>query len=179
MATLLSARRTHEIEIREAGPVSYFPSGARFLKRLWSYIVRFAVGTGVKQRDRGFQRQYTIAAGATQEIDLASALADIYGGTVTFAKLCDLRVLNHSTTLTLTVGPNATNGFGGSGAWWSGTTPTQTVALASGEDEPGEYYANNPAGATVTGGTGDKLAITAAAGSGSATVTVQLLGKSA
>ncbi len=178
MASILSVLRTTSLEIREAGATNRV--GNRFLRRLWQYVVRYTVGTGRLARDRGYQKQYTIAAGATQVIDLAGALTDDAGNIVTFPKVCEIRVLNHSTTLGLEIGPTSGGVGFGVGTWQKNADDRQIVGAGSGEDEPGEYFWSAPAGVSVTAATADKFDITVnAGGTGPAVVTVQIVGKSA
>jgi hypothetical protein len=179
MATILGVRKHTELEIREAGPNAQFPSARGFAAALWRFIRRYTVGTGAGMRDRGFQQQYTIAAGATQVIDLAGALTDRYGSTVTFAKVTEIRVINHSTTLAVSIGPTAGGVGFGIGTWWTLVGDRSYLGVAASADEPAEFFQSNPVGAGVTATTADKFDITAAAGSGSTTVTVQIVGKSA
>ena len=71
-----------------------------------------AAGTGDSQIDQSWHDQRTLTA-ASEELDLAGVLTNIWGDTITFAKVRTLAIHNKSTTSTeiLTVGGAAVNAF--------------------------------------------------------------------
>ena len=134
----------------------------------------YSSGTGAGQVDRVYAKTLTLAASATADLDLAGSLVDIYGATITIAKLKAVFVqAAAANTNNVQVTRPASNGVpwlmaAGDGialrpgawvCWGSGTTDASGVA--------------------VTAGTGDLITFTNSAGSTSVTYTVVLLGTSA
>lgn len=128
-------------------------------------------GTGAQQVDRLFTDRRTLAASATENLDLAGTLADAFGATLTFAKLKALIVIADSgNTNNVNVIREATNGV--------------PVFLAAGDGIPvlpgGMLSWVGPgAGVTVTAGTGDLITVTNSAAGTSVTYDVYALGTSA
>lgn len=127
-------------------------------------------GTG----DLMYRISTTIAAGATLNIDLAGSLADVFGTTLTFARIKFFFL--HLTTATaasaITVG-NGTN------PWLMNalSAATTTVSVRN-----GGFLAFGDPGATaypVTAGTADVLKLVNADGSNIATVEICIVGGSA
>jgi hypothetical protein len=52
-----------------------------------SYSAALATGTGSSQADKVFSDQRTLAASASEDLDLAGGISDALGVTVTFAKV--------------------------------------------------------------------------------------------
>lgn len=110
--------------------------------------VDFTDGTGVDQADRVFHDSRSISA--ADDIDLAGVLTDVFGATITFARLKALFVRHTSGTGNLIIGNAAANGFIG---WFGAVTHTVTV-------RPNGFIALVAPDATayaVTAGTGDIL----------------------
>lgn len=129
-----------------------------------------ASGTGADQADKVFADRRTVAAGATDTIDLAGALTDPLGAVVSFAKVKAIVISNRSTTQTLTV-TRPVNGapiFAAAGDAVA-VPPGGVLALAA----PGAAGL-----ATVTAGTGDLLDVVNSAGA-SADYDVVVIGTSA
>lgn len=129
-------------------------------------------GTGAGQADLVFADTRTLAASATEDLDLAGVLTDAFGATLTFARIKGIIVKAASgNTNNIVVGGAASN------AWSTllGATGTATV-------RPGGYFAAGASDATayaVTAGTGDLLKI-ANSGSGTpVTYDIFLIGTSA
>jgi len=109
-----------------------------------------ANGTGADQADRVWYDSAALGSSANTTIDLAGSLLDVYGNAISFAKVTGIVLQNRSTTCTLAIGPNASNGFG-SGTVWSGTTPRSLVRPG------GALCWYDPAGAAVTAATADLI----------------------
>lgn len=128
-------------------------------------------GTGANQADRLFTDRRTLAASASENLDLAGTLADAFGATLTFAKLkAVVIVAAAANTNNVNVTREGTSGV--------------PVFLAAGDGIPvlpgGMFVWVAPgAGVTVTAGTGDLLAVANSAAGTSVTYDVYLLGTSA
>ncbi|WP_249696444.1 hypothetical protein [Stappia sp. WLB 29] len=134
-------------------------------------------GTGVNQADLPYFKERTVASGGTDDIDLAGALADVYGTTIDAAELVIFYLINqprsgaaNTTALTIGGGSNPFLGFLG------GTAPTLGPIAPGGGVV---LFAGAAAGlGTVTAGTGDIIRI--ANGSGAAnTYQIALAARSA
>lgn len=129
-------------------------------------------GTAAGEADLVFAARFTIAASGSQDLDLAGALSDAFGGTLTFVKVKALYVYAATTnTNNAVVQPGASNPFTGP---FGGTTPTLTVP------PDGELFLSAPkAGWPVTPATGDILTIANSGAGTSVVVDVVVLGTSA
>jgi hypothetical protein len=128
----------------------------------------FANGTGSGQANLIFRDQRTLLTGANETLDLAGALTDPFGATLTFGHVKALIIENTSTARTLTVGGAAAN------AWETWTSAGGTVTVPPG----GIFSICAPAaGFAVTAGTGDLLKIANDAGS-SCTYNLIIIGTS-
>lgn len=149
----------------------------------WKGIMDVALalnaGTGAGQFDLAYVEERTVADGADDDLDLAGALSDAFGDTITAAELVLVMVVNrpkslsdavNTTDLTIGGGSNPFVGFVG------GTTPT------IGPIKPGGVFlvaAGDAAGiGTVTASTADILRITNGAGAAN-TYQVAILARSA
>lgn len=132
-----------------------------------------ADGTGDGQADLVFHDRRTLAASATEDLDLAGALTDAFGNTLTFARVKGLYVAAaDANPENVEVGGAGTNGF----ATPFGD-PTDVVIV-----RPGGFFAVGASDATayaVTAGTGDLLTVTNGGSGGSVTYDVVVVGASA
>lgn len=130
------------------------------------YSQTILAGTGAGRADLTYSKRYTIAAGATQTIDM-KALVNAKGTTIGFVKLVGWYIYN-DTGNSLTLEPGASNGFT---ARWGGTSPTTII--------PGKAFElfYNDTGYAV--GSSTKTIDITNDGATSATVLVRLLGRSA
>lgn len=145
------------------------PSFKSALQREMIYVD----GTAADQADILFADTRTIVSGGTDDLDLAGALSNAFGQTITAAKIVALMISSRSsntTNLTIGVGTNPVVG------WLGGTTPTL------GPIRPGGVFLRAETGAagicSVTAGTADILRIANAAGA-AATYDIVILGRSA
>lgn len=133
------------------------------------YTSRLADGTGLGQANRIFSDQRTLAASATEDLDLAGVLADALGSTITMAKLKALIVTAASgNTNNVNLTRPASNGV-----------PLFLAASDGIGILPGGMFAwvaPTAAGVTVTAGTGDLLTFTNSSSGSSVTYDVVIIG---
>ncbi|WP_416975657.1 hypothetical protein [Streptomyces sp. 4F14] len=131
-------------------------------------------GTGVGKADRLFSDRRTLAASATEDLDLAGVLLDAFGAAVTFARVKGIIVAAAAgNTNNVVVGNAASN------AWATLLGATSTVTL-----RPGAFVAvgtgvADATGYAVTAGTGDLLKIANSGAGTSVTYDVHIIGASA
>lgn len=144
-------------------------SSAEFPLRV-NNLFSFTDGTGANQIKSMFSDQRTLSASATEDLDLAGSLTDVYGATITFTKIKLLAIFAASgNTNDVLVGGAGSNGF----TSWVGDA-TDVVKV-----KPGGaliLVAPDATGYAVTAGTGDLLTITNSAGSTSVTYDVVIMG---
>jgi hypothetical protein len=134
-------------------------------------LVQFTAGTGTGKADICFDDERTIAASSSENLDLAGALSDVFGSTITAAKVKAIYIEALSTnTNNVVVGGAASNAFVGP----FGDATDKLVV------EPGcAVCITSKAGWAVTAGTGDILKV-ANSGAGTAvTYRVAILAASA
>src|SRR5262245_37171162 len=111
-----------------------------------------AAGTGLDQADRIFHDRRTLSASATENLDLAGVLTDIFGDALSFARIKLIYVkAAAANTNNVLVGGAASNAFPFLG------DATDIVPL-----KPGEWFVKVTGSATawpVTAGTGDILKV--------------------
>ncbi|MEU6342215.1 hypothetical protein ABZ883_14885 [Streptomyces sp. NPDC046977] len=134
-----------------------------------------ASGTGAGKADRIFQDRRTLAASASEDLDLAGVLVDAFGATISFARVKGLYIAAATgNTNNVVVGGASSNGFI---SWVGGATHTVTVrpggvlALMTG--------AADATGYAVTATTADLLHIANSGGTTGVTYDVVILGASA
>lgn len=137
-----------------------------------SDIVKLTSGAGANQADRVFHDRRTLAASATENLDLAGVLVDALGAAFTLArlKLIYVKALAANTN-NVNVIREATNGV--------------PLFLAAGDGIPVRpggaflWVAPDATGVPVTGGTGDLLTFTNSAAGSTVTYDVVFIGASA
>jgi len=134
--------------------------------------IRLASGTGADQADLLFHDTRTLAASATEDLDLAGSLTDALGTSLTFARIKGLIVAAAAgNTNNVNVTRPASNGV-----------PLFLAASDGIPVRPGgvfAWFAPDATAVAVTGGTGDLLTFTNSAGSTSVTYDVVIVGASA
>jgi hypothetical protein len=126
-------------------------------------------GTGSQgQADLLFSDTRTLAASATEDIDLAGALSNAFGATIAAAELVLLFIKAHDgNTNNVNVTRPAANGV--------------PMFLAAGDGRailPGEWFLiQSRAGIAVTAATGDLVTITNSAGTTSVTYDIVVIGR--
>jgi len=132
-----------------------------------------ADGTGLGQADRIFHDTRTLTASSSEDLDLAGVLVDVFGATLTFARIKTLLISAAvGNTNNIIVGNAATNGFI---SWVGAATHTVTV-------RPGGLLLVSAVDATaytVTAATADLLHIANSGAGTSVTYDVVLIGASA
>ncbi len=157
----LEGKHTRAIDLGEAT----FPIGI-------SQNLNFLDGTGAGQVDRMFSDQRSLAASATEDLDLAGSLTDSFGLAVTFArvKLILVRAAAANTN-NVNVSRAAANGV--------------PLFLAAGDGFPVHpggafmWVAPGATGVPVTAGTADLLTFTNGGAGTAVTYDVVILGASA
>jgi hypothetical protein len=136
-----------------------------------SVAISLASGTGANQADKVWTDTRTLTTGATDSLDLAGTLTDVYGATITLARVKAILIKAASgNTTDLQLARPAANGL---------------VLFAAASDaitiKPGGFIAWGAPDATaipVTAGTGDLISVVNAAGA-SATYDIVVIGASA
>ncbi len=132
-------------------------------------------GTTAGKADRLFTDRRTLAASATENLDLAASLADPFGATITFAKVKLLYIVASAANSN-----NVVIGGAGSNGW---TTPfgdaTDKLVL-----RPGAFVllgagAADATGYAVTASTGDILLVANSGSGSSVTYDIAIVGTSA
>jgi hypothetical protein len=127
-------------------------------------------GTGSGKADLEYQDSRTLAASATENLDLAGLLVDAFGQTLTAVNIKAIEIAaSAQNTNDVVVGAAASN------PWSTMLNSTGTITLKPG----GRFVAVAPVGWTVTPGTGDLLKILNGGAGTSVTYTVKLIGASA
>lgn len=127
-------------------------------------------GVAAGMADRVFTDTRTLAASATEDLDLAAILVDAFGAAISFAKIKAVIVKAAAgNTNDVNVARAAANGV--------------PLFLAAGDGipvKPGYAFAwfGSGAGITVTAGTGDLLTITNSAGGTGVTYDIVIIGTS-
>ena len=129
-------------------------------------------GTAVNTADLFWSDQRSVATGTPDDLDLAGGLTDLYGNTLTFARIKGIYIHNTSTTAAeiLSVGGDATAAFVN---WVDNSSDVINV----GPDGVMFLYTPSAAGYAVTATTGDILQV--ASDSGTITYNIVLIGASA
>ncbi|WP_328426024.1 hypothetical protein [Streptomyces sp. NBC_00443] len=131
-------------------------------------------GTGAGKADRVFSDRRTLAASATEDLDLAGVLTDAFGTAITFARIKGLIVAAAAANTN-----NVVVGAASSNAWATLLGATHTLTL-----RPGAFVAvgtgeADATGYAVTAGTGDLLKIANSAGGTSVSYDIHIIGASA
>lgn len=142
------------------------------LSRSLQAPIAFSSGTSTYQVDLMFADQRTLAASATENLDMAGSLADPLGATLTFVKIKAIKICAaRANTNNVVVGGAATNTFVGPFA-----DASDKIAVAPGGCAllvaPG-------AGWTVTASTGDIVLVANSGAGTSVTYDIVILGTSA
>ncbi len=124
--------------------------------------MRLGSGTGANQADKIFHDQRTLAASASENLDLAGVLSDAFGQAITFARIkAVLIVASSANTNNVNVSRDAVNGVplfasagdglsilpGGGFLWWAPGATGVVVTPGTGDLL---VFANSGAGTSVT-----------------------------
>lgn len=128
-------------------------------------------GTGANQANNVFSDERTLAASASEDLDLAGVLANALGATLTFTAIKAILVIASSANVNnVVVGNTPLNAF---------TGPFTASAGAVSIPPGGFFFALNPgaAGWPVTAGTGDLLRVLNSAAGSSVTYRIVIIGE--
>lgn len=135
--------------------------------------ISLATGTAANQADKVWSDNRTLAASASEDLDLAGSLTDAFGATLAFARVKGLIVYAAAAnTNDVVIGGAGSNGWVGP---FGAATHTLTV-------RPGgllTLFAPGATGYTVTAGTGDLLHVANSSSGSSVTYDVVVIGASA
>lgn len=139
-------------------------------KAEWNPTYVFTDGTGANQAKTVFTDIRTLAASASENLDLAGGLVDAFGNTITFTKVKAILVqADPANTNNVVIGNAASNGF--VGPFGAGT---HTLAIPPGG--AAALIAPDVNGWTVTAGTGDLLKVLNSAGGTGVNYTITIIG---
>lgn len=134
-----------------------------------SVSIDYANGVGANQGNVFFADTRTLAASATEDLDLSGVLADVFGATVTQARVKAIRISAAAANTN-----NVIVGAASGTQWASLLNAAGTITL-----HPGAYFeAATPtaAGWAVTGGSADLLKIANSGGTTGVDYTIELIG---
>lgn len=142
------------------------------LDKVWQVLLGSGAGAGLA--DRVYHKRRTLAASATEDLDLAGVLTDPLGATITFARIKALFIAADAANVN-----NVVVGAAASNAWATLLNSTGTLTL-----RPGTVLAAiaGPADATgwaVTATTADLLRVANSAGGSAVTYDIVAVGCSA
>lgn len=139
-----------------------------------SFTASLASGTGAGAADLLYVAQLTINASANNDLDLAGALQDVFGATLTFVRIKGVFMVPDATNTAsgFKVGAAASNQFFG---FFNSATDAEKV------DKTGCFFKfrSDATGWTVTSGTGDLLRVTNLDGVNQLILNVAIIGCSA
>lgn len=136
--------------------------------------VQLASGTGAGQADVVFSDRRTLAASATEDLDLAGSLVGAYGATLTYARIKGLYIAAAAgNTNNVVIGNAASN------AWATLLNATGTVTLRPGAVLLAMAGQADGTAYSVTATTGDLLHVANSAAGTSVTYDVVIIGASA
>lgn len=165
----LTSRITAQIDATESGTLDL---GSKQAKISAAIAIALATGTGNDQADMIFTDTRTLAASASEDLDLAGSLVGAFGNTLTFVKIKAILVIADSgNTNNVVVGGAASAQFVGPfGA------ANDTIAV-----QPGGVFmiAVPDTGWTVTATSADLLKIANSGGTTGVTYKIVLIGTSA
>ncbi|MGW6455027.1 hypothetical protein ACWF94_03730 [Streptomyces sp. NPDC055078] len=136
--------------------------------------VHLTDGTGAGKADKVFHDRRTLAASATEDLDLAGVLLDAFGAAITFVRIKGLFVSAAAANTNSVVVGNAS-----ATAWASLLGATGTVTLRPGATVGVMAGAADAVGYAVTAGTGDLLKVANSAAGTAVTYDIVIVGSSA
>ena len=139
----------------------------------WRRAVALDSGTGAGKADLRFTDTRTLAASATEDLDLAGVLTDLFGTALTFVKIKGLFISAASgNTNNVVVGAAASN------AWATLLNATGTITLRPGASFGVMAAAADATTYAVTAGTGDLLKVANSAAGTSVSYDIVIVGSS-
>jgi len=149
--------------------------------------LKMANGTTTGQVDLAYGITATgIGASVTTVYDLAGSLTDLSGATITFVDVCTIAIRNKSATVAnyLTVGPDATAGFGvvaSNLGFWADASDRNVVSADynASDGDSSWLILHCRTGVVVGAGSTDELAVITQGGTSANTWDIVILGRSA
>jgi hypothetical protein len=170
MTTALKLRVSALIEGYYQGSNDIAAPSQPFAKRAAALLT---TGTSADQADLVFADTRTLAASATENLDLAGSLVDAFGNTLTFVEVCAILIVaSDANTNDVVVGGAASNAFSGI----FGDATDKLVVKPGGMALIAAPV--NPAYAVVAA-TGDILKVANSAGGTGVTYDIVIIGRSA
>jgi hypothetical protein len=137
-----------------------------------AFVKAITNGTGANQADLLFADTRTLAASATEDLDLAGSLADVFGATITMVEVVAIMILADAGNTNNVVIGDATSPV----PLFGGTNPTLAI-------KPGGMFmivAPNASGQFAVGaGSTDKLKVANSGGTTGVTYSIVVVGRSA
>jgi hypothetical protein len=131
-------------------------------------------GTGAGKADRVFSDRRTLAASATEDLDLAGSLVDAFGATITFARIKGIVIAAAAGNSN-----NVVVGAASSNPWATLLGATHTLTLRPGAFVAVGTGAADATGYAVTASTGDLLKVANSGSGTSVTYDIHIIGCSA
>ena len=138
------------------------------------HAVSLATGTTAGKADKAFSDRRTLAASATEDLDLAGVLLDGFGAAITFARIKGLVIKAADANSN-----NVVIGAASSNAWATLLGATHTVTLRPGAAFAVMAGAADATGYAVTAGTGDLLKVANSGAGTSVSYDIVIIGASA
>jgi hypothetical protein len=135
--------------------------------------VNLGDGTAVGKADRVFHDRRTLAASATEDLDLAGVLTDAFGAAITFVRIKGLFISAAAANSNNVVVGAATN------AWATLLSATGTLTLRPGASVGAIAGPADATAYAVTAGTGDLLKVANSGAGSTVTYDVVIVGASA
>ncbi|MFF9844617.1 hypothetical protein [Streptomyces sp. NPDC013740] len=140
----------------------------------WRRGVHLESGTTAGKADLRFTDTRTLAASATEDLDLAGVLLDAFGAALTFVRIKGLFIsAAAANTNNVVVGAAASN------AWATLLNATGTITLRPGASFAAMSGSADATGMAVTAGTGDLLKVANSGAGTSVTYDIVIVGASA
>lgn len=163
----MTAELRAKMSVRQTGSSDF--GGPNFSPDIEKFI-QISSGTGANQADIFWSDERTLAASATEDLDLAGVLADAFGVTVAAAEVVAILVIADAANVNNVVLGDATQPI----PLFGGTNPTFAVKPG------GFFFVAAPAAAgllTVGAGATDDLKVTNSAGTTGVTYQIALLAR--
>jgi hypothetical protein len=136
--------------------------------------VNLTSGTGAGQADKVFSDRRTLAASATEDLDLAGVLLDAFGAAITFVRVKGIFISAAATNAN-----NVVVGAAASNPWATLLNATGTLTLRPGATVGAMAGVTDGTGYTVTAATGDLLKVANSGAGTSVTYDIHIVGASA
>lgn len=140
----------------------------------YNTALKLATGTAAGQADKLWFDTRTLAASATEDLDLAGVLTDAFGAVVTFARIKGLVVVAAAGNSN-----NVVLGAAAANPWTALLGATGTLTVRPGAGVWVFAGAADATGYAVVAGTGDILKVANSAGGTAVTYDIALIGASA